>query len=337
MADLKTTYLGLDLKNPIIAGASTITKNVDTIKRLEDTGAAAIVTSSLFEEEIALERYKFEEDLSKFDFKHAEMVDIFPELEHAGPEEHLMWVRRAKESVSIPVFGSLNAVRPETLQDYAKKLEQTGIDGLELNLYRFPDDPDETAEKIEAEQKEQLRGLLKTVSVPVSVKLSPFYTNPLNFICGLDAQGVEGFVLFNRLFQPDIDIDKETNSFPFHLSNREDSRLPLRYTGLLFGQLNGDICSSTGIMSGEDVVRMILAGASCVQVVSTLFRNKITNLETMLKTVEEWMDKKGYSALADFRGKLGRKNSKDPSAYRRAQYVKLLLHPEIIKDNFPVL
>ena len=337
MADLKTTYLGLDLKNPIIAGASTITKNVDTIKRLEDAGAAAIVTSSLFEEEIALERYKFDEDLSKFDFKHAEMADVFPELEHAGPEEHLMWVRRAKESVSIPVFGSLNAVRPETLQDYAKKLEQTGIDGLELNLYRFPDDPDETAEKIEAEQKEQLKDLLKTVSVPLSVKLSPFYTNPLNFICSLDSEGVEGYVLFNRFFQPDIDIDKETNSFPFHLSNREDSRLPLRYTGLLFGQVNGDICSSTGIMSGEDVVRMILAGASCVQVVSALYRNKITSLEKMLKTVEEWMDKKGYASLNDFRGKLSRKNSEDTSAYTRAQYVKLLLHPEIIKDNFPVL
>lgn len=337
MADLKTTYLGLDLKNPIIAGASTMTKNLDTIKRLEDAGAAAIVTSSLFEEEIALEQYKFEEDLSKFDFKHPEMIDIFPDLEHAGPEEHLMWVRKAKESVSIPVFGSLNAVHPETLQDYAKKMEQTGADGLELNLYRFPEHTDDNGEKIEAEQKEQLKKILETVSIPVSVKLSPFYTNPLNFICSLDSEGVKGFVLFNRLFQPDIDIDNEKNIFPFNLSNRVDSRLPLRYTGLLFGELNGDICSSTGIMSGDDVVRMILAGASCVQAVSTFYRNKITSLEKMLKTVEEWMDKKGYSSLDDFRGKLSRKNSGDPSAYKRAQYVKLLLHPEIIQENFPVL
>lgn len=335
MADLQTTYLGLKLKNPIIAGASTMTKNIDVIKRLEDSGASAVVTASLFEEEIQLERYKFEEDLSKFNEKYPEMVNIFPELEHAGPEEHLLWVRKAKEAVAIPVIGSLNAVNVETLSDYAKKMVETGVDAIELNLYRFPSETVEGAAKIEKVQIEQLKTLLKTVSVPVAVKLSPFYTNPLNFITELDKLGVDGYVLFNRFFQPDIDIEKETNTFPFHLSNREDSRLPLRYTGLLYGKVKGDICSSTGIMGGEDVIRMVLAGASCVQVVSTLYKNKVTAVESIVKGIETWMDKKGYGTIGDFRGKLSKKQNSDPSIYKRAQYVKLLLHPEMLTDNFP--
>lgn len=333
MADLSTAYCGLELKNPVIAGASGMTKNLDVIKKLEDAGAAALVTASLFEEEIKLERFKFEEDLTKFNDKHPEMINIFPEIEHAGPDEHLMWVRKAKESVSIPVIGSLNADNIETLHEYAHKMEQTGVDALELNLYRFPDSADIDAGLIEKEQLRQIQALIGTVSIPVSVKLSPFYTNPLHFISELDRQGVDGFVLFNRFFQPDIDIDNETNTFPFHLSNREDCRLPLRYTGLLYDEVQGDICSSTGIMSGDDVVRMILAGASCVQMVSSLYKNSIDNLSTVLNTVSGWMSKKGYNGIADFRGKLSRKNSADPGIYTRAQYVKLLLHPEIIADN----
>ena len=337
MAELKTTYMGLELKNPVIAGASTMTKNLDVIKRIEDAGTAGLVTSSLFEEEIELERFKFEEDLSKFNDKHPEMISIFPDIEHAGPEEHLMWVRKAKEAVSIPVIGSLNAVNIETLHDYARKMEQTGVDALELNLYRFPSKSADAADAIEKEQLQQLKALLGTVSIPVSVKLSPFYTNALNFISALDNMGVAGFVLFNRFFQPDIDIDAEKNTFPFHLSNREDSRLPLRYTGLLYDALQGDICSSTGLMNAEDVLKMLLAGASCVQVVSTLYKNKVAAVESIVKGIETWMDKKGYGSLNDFRGKLSSKNSSEPGTYTRAQYVKLLLHPEIITENYPVM
>ncbi len=337
MADVQTTYLGLKLKNPVLAGASTMTKNIDVIKKLEDSGAAAIVTASLFEEEINLERFKFEEDLEKFNEKHPEMINIFPQLEHAGPDEHLMWVRKAKESVSIPVIGSLNADNVETLTDYAKKMEQTGVDALEINLYRFPASEENAAADIEAEQLKQMQALIGTVSIPVSVKLSPFYTNPLHFISALDRQGIDGFVLFNRFFQPDIDIEKENNTFPFYLSNREDSRLPLRYTGILHGGLTGDICGSTGIMNGKDAVKMLLAGASCVQVVSTLYKNKITVIESIVKGIETWMDKKGYGSINDFRGKLSKKNSSDPAVYKRAQYVKLLLNPDIITENYPVM
>jgi len=337
MAELKTTYLGLTLKNPVIAGASTMTKNLDTIKKIEDTGAAALVTSSLFEEEIQLKRYKFDEDLSKFDEKHPEMIHIFPDLEHAGPAEHLMWVRKAKEAVSIPVIGSLNTVNVETIEDYAQQMEQTGVDAIELNLYRFPSDSTSEAQLIEANQIKELTTLLDSISIPVSVKLSPFYTNPLNIVSKLDAIGVSGYVLFNRFFQPDIDIDEEKNTFPFHLSNREDLRLPLRYTGLLYGDVKGDICGSTGIMNGEDAVKLLLAGASSVQVVSTLYKNKVSVIGSILEEIESWMKKKGYNTLDEFRGKLSRKNSNNPAVYERAQYVKMLLNPDIITKNYPAL
>jgi len=331
MPNLQSKYLGVELKNPIIAGASTMTKNVDAIKRLEDAGAAAVVTASLFEEEIQLERFKFEEDLTQFDGIHSEMTEIFPKLEHAGPEEHLSWIRKTKENISIPVFGSLNAVNIDTLEDYAKKMEQTGVDAIELNLYRFPYQSEKSAEEIEKEQAEQLKKLLGSVTVPVAVKLSPFYTNPLNFVKRLDTNGVKGFVLFNRLFQPDIDIKEEKINFPFNLSNPEDRRLPLRYTGLLYGELNGDICSSTGIMSGDDIIKMILAGATCIQTVTSLFKNGIGSISTMLEAIDNWMNEKGYGAIDDFRGKLSRKNIDNPGVYKRAQYVKLLLRPEILE------
>lgn len=337
MPNFETSYAGLSLKNPIVAGASDLTKNVDTIKKLEEAGVAALVTGSLFEEEVLLEKYKFEEDLTKYNYKYAEMTDVFPSLEHAGPEEHLMWVRKTKEAVSIPVIGSLNALHDDIWVDYAKKMEQTGVDALELNLYQFPTDFSLNGNDLETKQLEQLKQVLKAVSIPVTVKLSPFYTNHINFISQLDKAGIHGFVLFNRFFQPDIDINEEKNTFPFHLSTREDARLPLRYTGLLHGEIKGDICASTGVYEGEDVVKMLLAGANCVQTVSALYKNKISSVSTMLKSLGDWMDKKGYASIKDFKGKLSRKESKDPNVYTRSQYVKLLLHPEVIIKNFPVL
>jgi dihydroorotate dehydrogenase (fumarate) len=328
MASLKTKYMGIELKNPIIAGASSLTSNMGSIKKLEDAGAAALIFASLFEEQVQLEQMMLEEDLARGDYRHAEMIDIFPDLEHAGPAEHLIWVRKAKESVEIPVIASLNAVNKETWIEYAKQLEETGVDALELNFYSVPSDFEKQGSEYEDEQIAVLKELKKKVSVPFSVKLSVYYSNPLNFIKKVDAVGIDGFVLFNRFFQPDIDISKEQNTFPLNLSNKNDNRFPLRYAGLLFGNVKADVCSSTGIMFAEDVIKMILAGANCVQCVSTLFKNKVTHLGTMVQDLEKWMDEKGYKNLDSFRGKLSRKNSKDPWSYTRAQYVKLLLNPK---------
>jgi dihydroorotate dehydrogenase (fumarate) len=320
--------MGIALKNPVIVGACSLTSNMGSIKKIEDEGAGALVFPSLFEEQIQLERMKLEEELQSGSYRHAEMITIFPELEHAGPAEHLVWVRKAKESVDIPVFASLNAINRETWADYAVQLADTGVDGLELNFYATPSDFEREGADVEDEQLAILQEIKQKVKVPISVKLSVYYTNPLNFIKKLDGVGVNGFVLFNRFFQPDIDIEDEKNIFPFNFSNEADNRLPLRYAGLLSGNVKADVCSSTGIILAKDVIKMLLAGATCVQVVSSLYKHKVSHLKTIITALNKWMDDKGYSDIASFRGKLSRKNSNDPWRYTRAQYVKLLLHPD---------
>ena len=325
MAELKTSYMGIELKNPIIAGASDLTADMDKIKKIEQAGAGALVIKSLFEEQIQLEMLKFEQEMQKYDYLHAEMETIFPNLEHAGPKEHLNWVRKAKESVKIPVIASLNAVNRETWIEYATRLADTGVDGLELNFYASPSDFAKSSAEIEQQQIDTLAEIRKAVKIPVSVKLSPFYTNPLHFIKKLDEKGVDGFVLFNQLFQPDIDPEKEENTFPFNWSVEKESRLPLRFIGLLHGQVKASLCASTGIFTGKDVAKMILAGADVVQIVSVLFQKGISSISEMVKELEQWMEKHGYQSLADFRGKMSKENSNDPWVYKRAQYVKLLL------------
>ncbi len=335
MADVRTRYLGLELKNPVIAGASRLTSHLDTIRQIEEAGAAALVTASLFEEEIQLERFKHDEDIHKYDNRYWEHPTLLPDLPHAGPKEHLMWVRKTKEAVKIPVIGSLNAISREVWVDYARQLQDTGVDALELNFYHTPLAADRPGAEVEEEQIRTLAEVRRAISVPISAKLSFFYSSPLNFIHRLDAEGVNGFVLFNRLFQPDINPEAEKHTTPFNLSEPSDHRLPLRYAGLLFGTLKADVCSSTGIFSGRDAVKMLLAGATCMQVVSTLFRNGVARLRTIVQELEGWMDGKGYADLAAFRGKLSMKNSSDPWVYRRDQYVRLLLHTEDITRNFP--
>ena len=335
MADVRTRYLGLELKNPVIAGASRLTSHMDTIRQIEAAGAAALVTASLFEEEIQLERFKHDEDLHKYDDRYWEHPTMLPDRPHAGPQEHLMWVRRAKETAKIPVIGSLNAISREVWVEYARRLQDTGVDALELNFYHSPLAAERAGTEVEEEQIRTLAEVRRAVTVPLAVKLSYFYSSPLNFIRRLDAEGVNGFVLFNRLFQPDINPESEKHTSPFNLSEPADHRVPLRYAGLLYGTVKADVCASTGIFTGLDAAKMLLAGAACVQVVSTLYRNGIAQLRTIVQELEGWMDGKGYADLAAFRGKLSMKNSSDPWVYRRDQYVRLLLHPEDIIRNFP--
>jgi len=337
MADLSTDYLGLRLKNPVIAGASVLTLKMETVKRIEEEGAAALVVSSLFEEQIQLEKFRLEEDLEKIKYRYPEMIELFPEIEHAGPAEHLMWVKRVKESVKIPVIASLNAVNKSTWIEYAKKLEETGVDALELNFYYTPSGFDKTGSQVEEEQIEVLKEIKSQVKIPVSVKLSFFYSNPLNFMKRIDEVGADGIVIFNKLFQPDIDIDKEEHIAPFNLSNEGDGRLSLRFAGLLYNSINAGICANTGIHKYEDLVKMILAGANCVQVVSTLIRNGISQLGRLIKGLETWMEEKGYTRIEDFRGKLSKLNTKDSFVYARAQYVKLLLRSDLVLRNFPTV
>lgn len=326
MADLRAKYMGIDLKNPLIAGASSLTSNMGSIKKIEDEGAAALVISSLFEETIQLQSYKMEQDMSYFDNLDAEIGNIFPDIEHAGPEEHLMWVRKAKEAVGIPVIASLNCANTQSWAEWALKLEETGVDGLELNFFAVPTDPAESGDSIVAGQLEALKAIRSKVKIPVSVKLSPFYTSPLNVVKTMDEAGVAGFVLFNRLWHPEVDTDKEKMNFPFHLSSPADHGVPLRYVGMLSGSVKGSLCASNGVHSGTDAVQLILAGADVFQTVSTLYLNGVAYIGTMLKDIETWMDRKGYGALDEFRGKLNYQNSSDKWTFKRAQYVRHLLN-----------
>jgi dihydroorotate dehydrogenase (fumarate) len=337
MTDLSTSYMGIALKNPIIVGASNMSLKVENLRKIEQAGAAAVVYKSLFEEQIQLESIQLQDELDLYNERHAEMIKLFPDMEHAGPQEFLMNLRNARKEIKIPLIASLNAVYKETWLEYCKLLEGTGVDAIELNFYSVPQDMTLDSASIEKQQVEILQSIKKTIKIPVSVKLSSFYTNPLNMISKLDAAGTNGFVLFNRLFQPDIDIDKIQHTTPLHLSTEEDNRLPLRYAGLLYKNIKGSICSNTGIFTGKDVIKMILAGADCVQVVSTVYKHKMEVIGKMLTEIEEWMKANKFNKLADFRGKLSRNSIKDPFIYKRAQYVDLIMKSEEIVKKYPMV
>lgn len=339
MADLRTKYMGMELKNPIIVGASNLVSNILNLKRLEEAGAAAIVYKSLFEEQIQLENLDTYERKTEYEDRHAEMVTLFPfsKAETLNIDEHLIALKKAKESVSIPVFGSINALLDETWVDYARKFEETGVDGLELNFYTLPEKSENGYEDIEKKQVNTLREVKSAVKIPVSVKLSPFYSNPLAFISELDNAGADAIIVFNRLFQPDIDVQTETHHFPYSLSNSEDNRLPLRFAGLLHGTTRSSICANSGIIWGSDVIKMILAGADSVQVVSTLYLNKLEVIGSMLTDIEKWMEKKGYKDLESFRGKLSKKNSENKLPYDRAQYIDFMMNTTQIMKKYKVI
>lgn len=337
MSDLKTTYLGIELKNPVIIGASNLVSDLDKSKKIEEAGAAAFVYKSIFEEQIQLENLEMHRHMEDYAERHAEMTSIFPDMEHAGPKEYLLNLENFKKEINVPVFGSINAVSQSSWLDYAKKVEETGVDGLEVNIYSVPCDFNRNPESILAEQIDIVRDVVNEVTIPVSVKLSSYYSNPLYAISEMDKAGAKGFVLFNRLFQPDIDVEKEEHVFNYNLSTDHENKLALRYTGLLHGNISADIIASNGISSGHDVVKMLLAGATGVQVVSTIYKNGTKQVATILDELSAWMKLKGYNSLEDFRGKLSRKSLKDPVTYKRAQYIDILMKSNTIFDKYPVV
>jgi dihydroorotate dehydrogenase (fumarate) len=258
-------------------------------------------------------------------------------LEHAGPKEHLYNVEKLVKSVDVPVFASLNAIYEPTWVEYAKELEKTGVAGLEINLYAVPGYFEVEGSSIEEKQVQIVKAVKQAVNIPVSVKISLFYTNPLNFIKKVDEAGADGYVLFNRFFQPEIDVEKEEYYYPWELSNPKDHMVGLRYAGLLHGNVDGSVCVSRGAYDGNDVIEMILAGADVVQMVSTIYRNSPSVVSDILMDLNRWMDDKGYKSLDDFRGKLSRKVLKDPFTYQRAQYVDILMRSEAIFKKYPMV
>jgi len=338
MADLSITYMGLKLKNPVIAGSCNLAMKLENVKAMEEAGVGAIVYKSLFEEQVNFESADFDESMEAYNNRNAEMSRMYPDMKHAGPKEFLLHLKRIKENTSVPIIASINAIYEETWVEYAKLIEKTGVDALEINIYKTQKRPEDTAQVVEKNKIDIIKAVKKAVKIPVAVKLSPFGSNLLNFISEIDKVKVGGFVLFNKLFEPEIDIHEEKHIFPFNLSHKGDHRLPLRFAGLLHGNIKADICSSGGIFDGDDAIKMLLAGADSVQVVSTLYKNKISQISKIVGRIEEWMDEKGYKTIDDFRGKLSRKNCKDPYVYLRAQYVDILMNnaDELLKKH-PVI
>jgi dihydroorotate dehydrogenase (fumarate) len=332
--NLATDYGGLKLKNPIVIGASNIVTDVNNLVKLEEAGAAAIVYKSLFEEQIQLESLQLDQRHEAYSHWDAEHSSFFPPARHAGPAEHLRQLKEAKNAVTIPVIGSLNCLHDDTWLEYALKMEDIGIDGLELNFYNNNMDFGSST-AIEEKQIKTLRLVRSRIRLPLFVKLSPFYTNTLELISKMDKLGVDGFVLFNRLFQPDIDIDHEAHYYPYNFSSESDNRLALRYAGLLYKKISGNVICNTGILTGKDVVKMLLAGGEAVQVVSAVYKKGIHTITVMLHELEDWMKKKSYESLADFQGKLSQEKLPDPFAYRRAQYVDILMKSEVFMQYHP--
>ncbi len=337
MADLSTHYMGIPLKNPLILGASNLVSKPETIKQIEEAGIAAIVYKSLFEEQVQLETLQMIEDIEEYEERNAEMVKLFPSIEHAGPKEHLLNLKKMKELVNVPVIGSLNAVYDPTWVEYARELEKTGVDALEINLYAIPGYFEVPGHLIEEKQVQIVKSIKQEVKIPVSVKISPFYTNTLNFIKKIDEAGADAYVLFNRFFQPEIDVENEEYRYPWELTHPKDHMLSLRYAGLLYGNLEGSLCISRGFYTAEDIIRAILAGADTVQIVSAIYKEHPAVVKTILEGIHSWMERKNYASLADFRGKLSRKNLKDPFVFHRGQYVDILANSDSIFKKYPMI
>ncbi|TVR14463.1 MAG: dihydroorotate dehydrogenase-like protein [Planctomycetota bacterium] len=324
MADLSTTYLGLPLANPLVMAASSATARVENLQLAERFGAGAVVLRSLFEEQILAEQAQLEDTLSQGSEAHVEAQDYFPPVVHADAASYLRMVEQARRTVSMPLIGSINAVRSGSWTRYAKQLSECGVDAIELNVYSVAADPATSGQVIEEQLFDLVSSVLDQVSVPVAVKLSPYYTSVVNVVHELDKRGVSGVVLFNRFLQPDIDLHHETLSTVMPLSTPQEMRLPLRFTALLSGRIEADIAISTGVHTGEDMLRGLLAGATVTQVAAAVIKNGLHHVGSMLRDCEAWMDDRGYSMVDDIRGMLSQAAVQDPHAFERAQYVSML-------------
>jgi dihydroorotate dehydrogenase (fumarate) len=325
MVDISTTYMGIPLKTPIVVSASSISSIVDRVKMAERVGAGGLVIRSLFEEQIQVSQQRFDDYLSFASNSFSEALSFFPEIEHGQADEHLMWVEKTRKAVKMPLFASLNAVSLGSWVRYARQLESTGVDGLELNVYIMGTDPGKAGVTLEKELFDIIESVKSEVSIPVAVKLSPYFASIVNVATELDKRGVEALVLFNRFVRPTFDIETESLHNEMFLSSPEEMRLSLNRVARIFGHIKADMALNTGVHTGFDVVKALLGGATVVQVTSTLLINGLPYLSTMLRDLEGWMAEKGYDNLAEFRGNLSQKNCDDPFAFERAQYVNLLL------------
>ena len=324
--DLTTKYLGLELKNPLVHSASPLTQKVDNCRKLEDAGVAALVLHSIFEEQIRQEADELEHYLDFGTEKYAESITFFPKPEEffTGPEEYLNHIQKIKKAVNIPVIASLNGCSLGGWTDYAKKIQQAGADALELNVYFLAADPDTDGEEIEKMYCSILKAVKKTVSIPVAMKIAPYFSSLPNVAKKLDKAGADALVLFNRFYQPDINIDELEVEPNLQLSTAMHMRLPLRWMGLLYGKVKANLAATGGIQDGKDMLKMLMAGADATMVCSTLLRHGIGHAKKMLHEFRDWMEQHEYESVAQLRGIMSQKSSPNPEVFERTNYMKVL-------------
>jgi dihydroorotate dehydrogenase (fumarate) len=324
--DLTTTYLGLKLKNPIVPSASPLSNSLDSMRRLEDAGASAIVMYSLFEEQIVHESAELNHYLSYGTESFAEALSYFPQPKdyNLGPEEYIELLHNAKRALGIPVIASLNGISTGGWISYTKKMEEAGADALELNVYYIPTDPKLTGTDVENRYVDVLEAVKKNVHIPVAMKLNPFFSSMANIAHRLDAAGANGLVLFNRFYQPDIDLETLEVVPNVILSTPQALRIPLRWIAILHGRVRASLAATSGIHTATDALKMLMAGADVTMLCSALLKHGPQHIKTVLNEMNQWMLEHEYVSVQQMKGSMSQKSIADPSAFERANYMKAL-------------
>lgn len=324
--DLSTTYLGKKLKNPLVPSASPLSRDESAIKLMEDAGAGAVVLESLFEEQILHEKNEMDHYLSQGTESFAESLSYFPDgdMYNFGPDEYLDHIRKSKEQVDIPVIASLNGVSTGGWIEYARKMQQAGADAIELNSYYLATDPEKESRVIEDNYVDILTEIKKVVTIPVALKLSPYFTSLSAMAKRFDEAGADGLVLFNRFYQPDIDLESLEVVPNLVLSTSESMRLPLRWVAILYGKIKANMAATSGIHTSDDVLKMIMAGADVTMLCAVLFQHGIGKITGILEGVERWMEDHEYESVEQMKGSMSHKSVPEPAAFERANYMRVL-------------
>ncbi|MEW5843371.1 MAG: dihydroorotate dehydrogenase-like protein [Bacteroidota bacterium] len=324
--NLSTKYMGLNLKNPIVPSASPLSQNVDTVKAMEDAGAAAVVVYSLFEEQIVHESGELDHYLSNHTDSYAEALSYFPEPEkfHLGPYQYLDHIAKLKKSVDIPVIGSINGVSNGGWIKYAQNIEQAGADALELNVYYIPTNPNIPGSEIEKMYIDTLKAVKSKVKIPVAIKLSPFFSSMSNMAKKLDEAGADALVMFNRFYQPDFDLEKLEVAPNLMLSTNWEMRLPLRWIAILYGNVKASMAATSGIHSHLDAIKIIMAGGDVAMMCSELLLNGVNRIEQVVEGMKLWMEENEYDSIEMMKGSMSQKSTAEPAAFERANYMKML-------------
>ena len=324
--DLSTTYLGLKLRTPLVVAASPLSEELESIEQLEEAGASAVVLYSLFEEQLLQESAELAQNRDHGTFSNPEALTYFPEPEEfrLGPDEYLKHVARAKSAVDIPIIASLNGSSAGGWTAYAQAIQQSGADALELNIYSIPTDMDASSAQVEQNYLDILKSVRSVIHIPLAVKLSPFFTNFANMAKRLDLAGANGLVLFNRFYQPDIDLETLEVKPNILLSTPMAMRVPLRWIALLYGKLRASLAATSGIHRSSDVLKMLMAGADATMLCSALLRHGLRQISVIERDLIAWMEEHEYGSVAHFKGSMSQLNCAEPSAFERAQYVRAI-------------